>query len=72
MAFVAGRVLPAYMSDPGPRRRGGGSGAGEEPSVAEPGYEVAAKCGALLAAARALTPEHERDEVRRGAEAAFG
>ncbi|KIZ01095.1 hypothetical protein MNEG_6868 [Monoraphidium neglectum] len=57
--FVTNRLLGAYISHPG---NGGGGGA--ELSVAEPGFEVAAKCGAIRALARALTPEIDGDEVR--------
>lgn len=69
VVYVTTRILPAYISDPNPRPRGAGAAGGggdEGPTVAEPGYEVAAKCGALAAAARALAPEHERDEASAG------
>ena len=69
MAFTARHLLPAYLASPPPGGDGGEPAACKGTaavSAAAPGYEVAAKCAALKALAKALTPESEHDDVSRG------
>lgn len=68
VTFTTRHLLAAYLSGPSGARRNGraapdAEGEGEA-TVLRPGYEVAAKCGALKALAKVLTPENEKDEVR--------
>jgi hypothetical protein len=65
MSFTTRNLLPAYLAPPLPEDGDEGDGAAAV-SVAEPGYEVAAKCAAVKALAKALTPESERDDVSSG------
>jgi hypothetical protein len=63
-AAAAARPKNGRGAAPAAAAGGGGGGGGGAPTVAEPGHEVAAKCAALKALTRALTPEPEAGQVR--------
>ncbi|GBF94053.1 hypothetical protein Rsub_07321 [Raphidocelis subcapitata] len=64
VTFVTRHLLSAYLPRPAGAARAAAAAAAAPPTVAAPGHEVAAKCAALRALAKALTPESEREEVR--------